>query len=100
MSNALVVIPTYNEIENIELHFTKEIIDYLQNNPYFKLDVRNAGKTPTDQGLFDHLVGIGALALRRRRLHEFRVVQQLMVQSSFPYLHERRSALGFRVQEH
>jgi len=36
-------------VVDIQKGITKEIIDYLQNNPYFKLDVRNAGKTPTDQ---------------------------------------------------
>ena len=33
----------------IQQGITKEIIDYLQNNPYFKLDVRNTGKSDTDK---------------------------------------------------
>ena len=36
-------------VVDIQKGITKEIIDYLQNNPYFKLDVRNAGKTPVAQ---------------------------------------------------
>ena len=66
----------------------------------FRAPTLRRGKTPTAQGLFDHLVGTTALALHRHQRHEFHVTERLMEQSLIPCQHALRQVLEFQVQEH